>query len=155
DPQIRWRFKREAQLMAAFEHPHAVRVNHARLTESDVAFIEMEFLRGKSLDKVFQRGVPMPLDWVARILVQLCDALQAAHEGIELDGERRTIIHRDLKPSNLMILDGRPEGQEYLKVLDFGIAKFLGRSRAAEDDPSTVTGAFIGTPPYTSPEQAE
>jgi serine/threonine protein kinase/formylglycine-generating enzyme required for sulfatase activity len=145
DPQARGRFRREAQVMARFNHPNAVTVHDALLT-NDVAFIEMEFVPGKSLNEVFERGTPMPLDRVARILVQLCDVLQVAHEN--------QIVHRDLKPSNLMLLDGRPEGQEFLKVLDFGIAKILG-----VEDPHgevhTLTNSFMGTPPYTSPEQAD
>lgn len=147
DPRARGRFRREAQVMARFsEHPNAVTVHDARLTESDVAFIEMEYVRGPSLDKVLRKGVPMPLDWTARILDQLCDVLQVAHD--------HQIVHRDLKPSNLMLVEGRPEGHEFLKVLDFGIAKVLGVEEI-ESDPHTMTGAFMGTPPYTSPEQAE
>ncbi|MEO6812022.1 MAG: bifunctional serine/threonine-protein kinase/formylglycine-generating enzyme family protein, partial [Isosphaeraceae bacterium] len=147
DPQARGRFRREAQVMAKFsEHPNAVTVHDARLTESDVAFIEMEYVRGPSLDKVLRKGVPMSLDWTARILAQLCDVLQVAHD--------HQIVHRDLKPSNLMLVEGRPEGHEFLKVLDFGIAKVLGVEEI-EGDPHTMTGAFMGTPPYTSPEQAE
>jgi formylglycine-generating enzyme required for sulfatase activity len=70
--------------------------------------------------------------------------LQVAHDN--------GIVHRDLKPSNLMLLDGRPAGEEFLKVLDFGIAKILGADEGG--DIHTLTNAFIGTPPYTSPEQA-
>jgi serine/threonine-protein kinase len=145
DPQMRGRFRREAQVMARFSHPNAVTVHDALLT-NDVAFIEMEFVQGRSLDKIVERGTPMPLDWVARILEQLCDVLQVAHE--------HQIVHRDLKPSNLMLLDGRPEGKEHLKVLDFGIAKILG-AQDIEAEVHTMTNAFMGTPPYASPEQAD
>ena len=131
--------------MAKFTHPNAVTVHDARLA-SDVAFIEMEYVNGKSLDKILERGIPMPLDWTARILDQLCEVLQVAHD------ER--IVHRDLKPSNLMIVDGRPPGKEHLKVLDFGIAKIMGREEV-EGDFRTSPGSFMGTPPYMSPEQAE
>jgi serine/threonine protein kinase len=146
DPQARARFRREAQLMARFSHPHAVTVNDARLSENDVAFIEMELVRGQSLDKLIQKGKPMPLDWTARVLAQLCEVLQVAND--------LQVVHRDLKPSNLMLLDGRPAGQEHLKVLDFGIAKMLD-AQTREGDPHTLTNAFIGTPPYASPEQAD
>ena len=92
----------------------------------------------------------MPLDWIVRVLDQLCEVLQVAHE--------KGIVHRDLKPSNMMLLGGRKPGKEYLKVLDFGIAKI-------RDDPESVasqrpgaaehkTQGFIGTPSYGSPEQA-
>ncbi len=141
----RGRFAREARAMARFNHPNAVTVHDALLTD-DVAFIEMEYVRGKSLDKVLKRGQPMPLDWIDRILHQLCDVLQLAHDS--------GIVHRDLKPSNLMLVDGRAEGREFLKVLDFGIAKILGTGEVA-GDAHTLTNAVMGTPPYMSPEQAE
>jgi serine/threonine-protein kinase len=87
----------------------------------------------------------MPLDWTSRILQQLCDVLQVAHD--------HGIVHRDLKPSNLMLLDGRPPGHEFLKVLDFGIAKLLGPQHFDPDDVRTRTGMFMGTAPYASPDQ--
>lgn len=144
NPEARGRFKREAQVMARFTHPNAVTVHDALLT-NDIAFIEMEYVQGESLDKLFARGQPSPLDWVGRILHQLCDVLQVAHE--------HGIVHRDLKPSNLMLVEGRPPGKD-LKVLDFGIAKILGAD-VPETDVHTMTNAFMGTPPYTSPEQAQ
>src|SRR5262249_18044886 len=79
------------------------------------------------------------------VVDQVCDVLQQAHEN--------HIIHRDLKPSNVMLVDGRPEGQEWVKVLDFGIAKIL-EAGSDPTDPHTTTGAFLGTAPYASPEQA-
>jgi serine/threonine-protein kinase len=148
DPQARARFQREARLMAKFSHQHSVSV-HDLIVAKDVAVIEMEYVPGQSLEKVVTRGEPNSLEWVARLLAQLCDVLQAAHD--------LQIIHRDLKPSNLMFLVGRPPGEEFLKVLDFGIAKLLGQeadTSADEDDVHTMTNAFMGTPPYTSPEQA-
>ena len=142
-PEALGRFRREARVMAKLSHPHAVTVHDAQI-DRDGSFIEMEYVRGRSLDALLRPGVPSHLEWVARILVQLCDVLQAAHD--------RQIVHRDLKPSNLMLLDGRPSEAPFLKVLDFGIAKIL----APDDqcDAQTRTGAFIGCPPYTSPEQA-
>jgi len=144
DAEFRARFKLEARVMALFSHPNAVSVHDARMSH-DAAFIEMEFVRGRSISTMLEPGVPMPLDWTARILVQLCDVLQVAHD--------HGIVHRDLKPSNLMLVDGRPPGQEPLKVLDFGIAKLLG-TRDLDKDFHTLGNKFIGTPAYTSPEQA-
>ncbi len=146
DSQARVRFQREAKILARIsEHRHAVTVHDARLTSSEVAYIDMEYVQGQSLDKICKKGKPMPLEWVDRILGQLCDVLQFAHDN--------QIIHRDLKPSNLMLVEGRPEGQEHLKVLDFGIGKIMGAPEV-EGEARTMTGAFMGTPPYTSPEQA-
>jgi len=144
DPQAQARFKREARVMAKLSHPHAVVVHDARMGR-DAAFIEMEYIRGRSLNKVMEPGVPLPLGLVARLAAQLCDVLEDAH--------RQRIVHRDLKPANLMLLDGRPPGREHLKVLDFGIAKILeGESETLEVH--THTGSFLGSAPYSSPEQA-
>jgi eukaryotic-like serine/threonine-protein kinase len=143
--EVRARFRREAWVMARFSHPNAVAVHDAVIRPGgNAAYIEMEYVRGQSLNKVLKPGVPMPLDWVARIVAQLCAVLQVAHE--------QGIVHRDLKPSNLMLLDGQPPGQEHLKVLDFGIAKILGEQHEQE---TLVTrpGMSVGTPQYMSPEQ--
>ncbi len=145
NPSARTRFRREARVMARLSHLHAVAVHDARLA-ADGAFIEMEYVRGKSLTQLLNPGEPMPRDWIIRVVEQLCDVLQAAHEN--------GVVHRDLKPSNLMLLDGRPPGQEFLKVLDFGIAKVLRGVENEPEDLSTRTGAALYTPQYASPEQA-
>jgi hypothetical protein len=143
--EARARFRREAWVMARFSHPNAVAVHDAVIRPGgNAAYIEMEYVRGQSLNKVLKPGVPMPLELVARIVEQLCAVLQVAHE--------QGIVHRDLKPSNLMLLDGQPPGQEHLKVLDFGIAKILGDQREQETL-VTRTGMSVGTPQYMSPEQ--
>jgi serine/threonine protein kinase/formylglycine-generating enzyme required for sulfatase activity len=144
DPQARGRFKREAKVMARLKHANAVTV-HAAQIGKDAAFIEMEYIRGRSLNKVMRPGEPLPLDLVARVLYQLCDVLQEAHAC--------KIVHRDLKPSNLMLLEGRAPGRE-LKVLDFGIAKILESDTDGGTDIRTSTGAFMGSALWTSPEQA-
>jgi serine/threonine-protein kinase len=140
DPQARARFKREARILDRLNHPNAVRVYDARMGV-DVAFIEMEYVRGESLKQLLAPGRPMPLGWVAGLLDQLCDVLQAAND--------EGIIHRDLKPPNMMVVEGRRPGTKVLKLLDFGIAKF----REGMDDVHTLTGSIIGTPLYASPEQ--
>jgi hypothetical protein len=138
----RARFRREARAMARFSHPNAVTVHDADMRpDGGAAYIVMEYVSGKSLDKVLGSGTPMPLDWTTRILDQLCDVLQVAHE--------HGIVHRDLKPANLMLTDSLDPGREQLKVLDFGIAKILGDA----NDNLTLTGLPIGTPSYMSPEQ--
>jgi serine/threonine protein kinase len=143
--EMRARFKREAWAMARFTHPNAVTVHDAVIRpDGNAAYIEMEYVKGQSLNKVLKPGVAMPLDWTARIVVQLCAVLQLAHD--------QGIVHRDLKPSNLMLLDGQPPGQEHLKVLDFGLAKILGNEQQ-EETLVTRTGMTMGTPQYMSPEQ--
>jgi len=145
------RFEREARLMAKLTHPNAVAVYDFKRTHS-IGYIEMEFVRGRSLDKYLAefKGQPMTLVWTSQILEQLCSLLQEAHGYVdEKRGKAKPIIHRDLKPSNLMLVDKKPPGQN-LKVLDFGIAKMI------EDDGSpelTGAGDLVGTPAYMSPEQ--
>ncbi len=144
DAQARARFAREAFVMAQISHPNAVIIHDAELTDQDLAYIVMEYIKGRGLDKLIGHGAVASPEWAARVLDQLCDVLQVAHD--------RGIIHRDLKPSNLMLLDDRAEGKEHLKVLDFGIAKI--RDEGSETELHTAAGAFIGTPPYAAPEQA-
>ena len=145
------RFKREAQVMAKLNHPNAVAVRDFARAQS-VAYIEMEYVRGRSLDKLIEehKGKPFPIEWIAPIVDQLCSVLQEAHDHVdEKTGKPRPIIHRDLKPSNLMLVDRKSPGSD-LKVLDFGIAKM-----ADDDRESNLTGdaEFVGTAAYSSPEQ--
>jgi serine/threonine-protein kinase len=136
------RMVREAKAMARLNHPHAVAVHNA---DRDPAYIEMDYIRGKTLEKVLREQGPcrpMSLEWTAQFLKQLCSVLQLAH--------KNHIIHRDLKPSNLMLADdGDAEGPD-LKVLDFGIAKLLNPAPGAFE----TQGNAPLTPQYTSPEQA-
>ena len=142
DQQMQARFKREARIMDRLNHPNVVRVYDTQLVQN-TAFIEMEYIPGQSVDQLLKLhpGVPMPLDWVTDLLDQLCNVLQAAKD--------EGIIHRDLKPSNLMVVEGRTPGTKILKLLDFGIAKI----REGADDFHTKTGAYLGTPYFSSPEQ--
>jgi serine/threonine-protein kinase len=147
------RFQREARLMAKLEHPNAVVVYDFKRTHS-MGYIEMEFVRGRSLDKYLKEheGEQLPLEWIAALLDQLCAVLQEAHGHLdEKSGKPKPIIHRDLKPSNLMLMDRKPPGQD-LKVLDFGIAKMIEEDGGPE---VTLTGAgdLLGTPAFMSPEQ--
>jgi eukaryotic-like serine/threonine-protein kinase len=147
------RFQREARLMAKINHPNNVSVNDFGRAQS-VGYIEMEYVRGRSLTEVLKDNgeKPMSAEWTAQILDQLCEVLQEAHGHTdEKSGEPRPIIHRDLKPSNLMLVERKGDtGPPRLKVLDFGIAKI------AEDEGSpelTGAGDLVGTPAFMSPEQ--
>jgi serine/threonine protein kinase len=136
------RFQREAVLMAKINHPNAVAVYDFDRRQS-VGYIEMEFVRGRSLADVLKErhDQPMPLNWTVQLLDQLCSALQDAHDYVDAKtGKPKPILHRDLKPSNLMLVDEEPPG-ENLKVLDLGIARMVG-----DED-------LVGTPAYMSPEQ--
>ena len=141
DTDSRARFRREALAMAAISHRNAVVVHQVEIPEGGTPYIVMEHIPGKSLDKVLRKGIPMPIEWIAEVLAQLCDVLQVAHG--------RGIVHRDLKPSNMILVEEK-DGAERLKVFDFGVAKILGDGDARV----TSAGDSIGTPAYMSPEQA-
>jgi serine/threonine-protein kinase len=147
------RFKREAQLMAKINHDNAVAVYDFKRTHS-MAYIEMEFVRGASLQDILREheGEPMSLEWTAQVVEQLCGLLQEAHGHTDPNtGKSAPIIHRDLKPSNLMLVERKDHPGEFrLKVLDFGIAKMIEEDGVAE---LTGAGDLVGTPAYMSPEQ--
>ncbi len=147
DPLFRERFQRETLLMARFQHPYAVTLYDASLNDPQGPCIVMEYIRGVTLDTVLQRNATLTAARVGRLLGQLCEVLQAAHnEGI---------VHRDLKPTNLMIVDADTP-YELLKVMDFGLAKPLEKGSHPKLNGSVATGAefAVGTPGYMCPEQA-
>jgi serine/threonine protein kinase len=147
DPKFRERFQREMLLMARFQHPYVVALYDASLNDPQGPCIVMEYIRGITLDTLFQRNGRLTPARVGRLLAQLCEALYAAHsEGI---------IHRDLKPANLMVVD--PDTPyEKLKVMDFGLAKLIDNSSGmsmAHHQSNTGLDFAVGTPGYISPEQ--
>ena len=133
DPQILRRFKQELILARQVTHKNVIRIFD--LGQADgVKFITMDFVEGQDLRRLLLAHGKLAPEQAARIMLQICRALEAAHaEGV---------IHRDLKPQNIM-LDA--SGRVY--VMDFGIA------RSAYLPGMTQTGALIGTPEYMSPEQ--
>lgn len=128
------RFEREAQIVANLSHPHILKVFDYGQHE-DTVYIVMELMTGGSLAQLIERE-RLPLDRVARLLSQIADALDYAHE--------QGIVHRDLKPQNVL-LDGR--GNAILT--DFGIVKVL----TGNATNLTQTGTAMGTPSYMAPEQ--
>ena len=145
DPTFLQRFHAEALLMRKLDHPHALRVSDVDETEDGLPYIVMEFLEGEPLDAILARGA-LPPARAINIAMQACEALGAAH--------RLGIIHRDIKPANLLILED-PDGCDFVKVLDFGIAKVKAGSPLREGASLTQTGALVGTPTYMSPEQCQ
>src|SRR5262245_57075622 len=136
------RFMQEMNLTAAIEHPHTVRLYDVGDLEGQ-PFITTEFLEGKTLREELARVGRMPPARAVAIGLQIARALRGA--------QAHGVVHRDLKPENIMLLDRYGE-RDYVKVLDFGIARSLHRTGA---DFRTGTGAILGTPAYMSPEQCE
>ncbi len=135
------RFLQEMRSSAAVEHPNTIRVYDFGETEDGRLFLAMEYLEGRTLRQLLESEAPLPENRVIAIAIQIAKALGAVHsEGV---------VHRDLKPENVMLLDRYGE-QDFVKVLDFGIARFFDEAQKQ----MTITGAVIGTPAYMSPEQA-
>jgi eukaryotic-like serine/threonine-protein kinase len=148
DPGRSSRFAREAQLLAALNHPNIAQIYGREDAAGGMAII-MECVEGPTLAERLRSG-RLPVSETVAIARQIAEALDAAHE--------RGIIHRDLKPANIKIRD---DGS--VKVLDFGIAKALPPGTASVDvteaptsssPPATRHGAVLGTAAYMSPEQA-
>jgi serine/threonine-protein kinase len=152
DPEYERRLLQEARTASAFRHPniaHVYDVDQAPLTERDqpgTTFIVMEYVPGKTLSQMISEG-PLDLHDILRLALQAADALAAAH--------RAGIIHRDLKPRNIMV-----DESGVVKVLDFGLAKFIdfvpepdGLTRTTQS--TTRQGLITGTAAYMSPEQVE
>jgi serine/threonine-protein kinase len=137
-------FRREAQLASSINHPNSVVIYDYGELDASLFYLAMEFIAGTSLAEIIvPAGVarPLPLARVLDITQQVADALDAAHH--------LGIIHRDLKPHNVMIAM-RASGADFVKVVDFGIA----RSLKLAADYATLPGVIVGTPAYMSPEQA-
>jgi serine/threonine protein kinase len=134
------RFLREARASARLKGEHVVRVHDVDSFEDGTSYMIMEYLTGSDLRKVLDERGPLPLEEAVLYMMQACEAVAEAHEN--------GIIHRDLKPAN-MFLTTRPNGTACIKVLDFGISKEMNPI----GQELTQTGAFIGSPKYTSPER--
>jgi serine/threonine protein kinase len=128
------RFRGEATLLAALEHPGLVAVLDAGLSDDDVPYLVMDLVDGTSLSALCQNG-PVPGHRIARLGADLANVLSYVHE--------RDIVHRDIKPSNILV--GR---DGVVRLADFGIARMLG-----DQSGHTATGTTIGTAAYIAPEQ--
>ena len=140
--QFNKRLRAEAVIARKLRHPNAVHVEDLDRTEDGRPFIVMEYVEGQNLRTIIRREGPLPTLRALRIAVQVVSALAAAH--------KLGIIHRDIKPDNIHLIR-LPDGSDFVKVLDFGIAKF---TQGLSSSALTGSGLVVGTPQYVSPEQA-
>ncbi len=138
------RFNREALACSRLTHPNSIRILDYGHSEDGNLFLAMEYLDGQVLSRAIRDGGPMAPKRVARIGSQIAKALAEAHDV--------GLVHRDLKPANIFLCDFHGE-KDFVKVLDYGIAKFTAESSSVEEG-LTKQGSILGTPDYLAPEQA-
>jgi serine/threonine protein kinase len=143
NPTIVRRFHLEALAVSKLKSPHTIQIYDFGETETEQLYIAMEFLEGSSLHDALKRERVLSVRRSLRIAEQMARSLREAHG--------KGIVHRDLKPDNVFLISVG-EDPDFVKVLDFGVAKL----REGSDDGGTVTktGTIFGTPKYMSPEQA-
>ncbi|MFF0869996.1 protein kinase [Nonomuraea sp. NPDC003560] len=147
DEDFRARFRREARAAAGLSHPHIATVydvgedSGEDIGDGDpVPYLVMELVEGGTLADLLRQAPPSP-DEAGQIVAAVLEALEHSHG--------REVVHRDIKPANIMV--HRVGGRVRVKVMDFGIAKFMSETATR----LTATGIQIGTPSYMSPEQAD
>jgi serine/threonine protein kinase len=139
------RFLNEARTASRLSHPNTVAIFDFGRTEQGQPYIVMEYLRGRDLARVGDDEGPLPLRRITDVLRQTLAALEEAHA--------LGIVHRDLKPDNI-VLEPLRSGLDFVKVVDFGLAKVLDEAPTAPGGPAlTRPGLVCGTPEYMSPEQ--
>lgn len=141
-PEAVSRFRREARSASQIGSQHIVDITDFGTTDTGAAFYVMEHLEGEDLAAAIKAVKRMPWERAQNITLQLCEALQAAHD--------QGIIHRDVKPANFF-LQKQADGSDFVKVLDFGIARLA----SPKDSIVTQTGVVMGTPDFMAPEQAQ
>lgn len=138
------RFEREGRAAAHLDHPNIVAATDSGRLPDGTLFLVMDYVEGRSLRKVMEEQGRLPPLRVLRILRQVAAALHYAH----IHG----IVHRDLKPENVVVAD-RDGEQDFVKVIDFGIARVSDSVLGSDGTVLTQLGTVFGTPEYMSPEQ--
>ena len=139
DPTAKERFRREATIAASLDYPNSLRIFDYGETDEGVFYLVMEYLQGQELAKLIRTAGPLPIPRSVHIIRQVLHALMEAHS--------RGIVHRDIKPDNVMLISLAYD-PDYVKVMDFGIAKM-----ADAGEQITRAGITLGTPRYMPIEQ--
>jgi len=146
DENLVARFRREGLVLCNLRDAHTITTYDFDQTPDGTLYIAMELLEGRSLHQIFHDEAPVDWRRMFKILTEMCSSLAEAHA--------QGIVHRDLKPENIY-LESRPGNPEFVKILDFGIAKVM-RGEGSMDPQApqlTATGQTLGTLEYMSPEQ--
>ena len=144
-PDVVRRFFAEARSVNKIFHEHIVEITDFVENERGANYYIMEYLKGLPLTDLVEREGALPLSRSVGVVVQVCSALSAVHAA--------GIVHRDLKPDNIFLIE-RAGQQDFVKLLDFGIAKLLDTDGQTINLQTTAAGMIMGTPEYMSPEQA-
>ncbi len=142
------RFEREAMAAASIHHPHIVDVTDFGESSEGVFYLVMEYVEGETLHQLLRREGTLPIKRAVKLLRQIADGVEAAHEA--------GILHRDLKPANIFIMKGKSGDDGFVKVGDFGLAKIVNQTVSdanSKDTPSSR--GIVGTPEFMSPEQMQ
>ncbi|HEX8790842.1 MAG TPA: serine/threonine-protein kinase [Polyangiaceae bacterium] len=143
-PDVLQRFERESQAAGQIGSDHILEVLDIGTTEDGQRYLVMEYLDGETLSARIERIGRLPAGHIALLARQILVGLMAAHDA--------GIVHRDLKPDNVFILREKAGLRDFVKIIDFGISKFV--EDGAFHPKLTSSGAVLGTPSYMSPEQA-
>ena len=138
DPNFAERFMLEASAAAKLQHPNNITIYDFG-TDGELVYIAMELLEGRTLSRLLKMAGALPVDRAVHIAEQTARALREAHQ--------LGIVHRDIKPSNVILIE-RDDDPDFVKVLDFGLVKFVD-----QDTDLTKSGMFVGSPKYMPPEQ--
>ncbi|MBK7934339.1 MAG: protein kinase [Acidobacteria bacterium] len=142
------RFEREAQAAASIQHPNTVSVSDFGETPEGIFYLVMEYVEGETLHKLLRREGTLPVKRAVRLLRQIADGVDAAHD--------LNILHRDLKPANIFIMQKGKGGDGFVKVGDFGLAKIVNQTVTdATSNATPSSRGIIGTPEFMSPEQMQ
>jgi serine/threonine-protein kinase len=142
------RFEREAQAAASIQHPNTVSVTDFGETPDGIFYLVMEYVEGETLHKLLRREGTLPVKRAVRLLRQIADGVDAAHD--------LGILHRDLKPANIFIMQKGKGGDGFVKVGDFGLAKIMNQTVTdVSSDATPSSRGIIGTPEFMSPEQMQ